>query len=268
MGTVAYVNGVRLKDTLRGFGDLISVAHFYNSDTLYGCNNESTSFEFYTLRYDSTGLHKVIEVPGLVYGSYQPDFHYKGTKAVTDNGRVIDLSTTPPSAFGAFMLTKTWSNFYQRACYDKALDLWCFAGWGFDNDSIYLERFHASNFLRKDFVRICKAGGNVKDILYLGDSSKYAISTQDSVLIIVDGYQTVTENPTSARPLTKPIKELRIYPNPTSDLIAIDYPAPVHVQVFNEAGGLMLDKKRQSQSRSKACHRRGIMCVAMTWRGR
>lgn len=242
-GINIYRNGIKLKDSISEYPSRVNVAHFYNSSILYGYDNQSSGFSFYTMVVDSNGV-KFANALETVFSGFNIDFTIHGNTAVSDNGKSIDVSVSPPHPLGTFQMSQNINSGYQqKVAYDPYQKLWCFASRSISYDTLYIQRFHESNFLLKDIIRIPNIRSDVSKMICWGDSTKLAISTLQGQFIIVNGLK----KNTSIIDLSSKSNELLIYPNPTSDESFIDYHKKVDITIFNTLGEIVLQESKTNK---------------------
>lgn len=183
-GVYLYDNGRVLHDSIGEYPYTISVAYFYSPSTIYGFNNVTTGFDFYTMHADSNGVRVLSDAPGLFSGFYD-NFFYSGQYAVSYSGTVADLSASP-SVVASFNLPQTANS----ACYDPYTHLACFAYSNVTSDSVYIARFNLTNFLQHDLLVLpisITGFGGVANLICWGDSTRLAFSTTDNQIVIING---------------------------------------------------------------------------------
>jgi hypothetical protein len=239
-----YQNGIKLRDSV-GWPTRMNVVQYYTPSVIYGYNNQSSGFNLYTMITDNNGVRLVNDI-GNLFDGFQIDFSIQGNTAVSDNGRALDISVSPPAALGTYQWFNSGPTLGSiRGCYDRHQDLWCFAGKGFGDDIVYIHRFYAGTFLRKDIIRIGRINSDVTRIVCWGDSTRLAISTEQGQMIIVNGEK--EDRPTGVSHINADHSQSSMHPNPASDMISFNYPDRLNISICNMLGEQVLQAQDVNQ---------------------
>jgi DNA-binding beta-propeller fold protein YncE len=110
-GVTIFDNGVpRAKSTQRHTGSNV-IEFSASAATLYGYNNETTGFDFFTMTVDATGLTTTAVVDSFdadFISGFGVDIRFAGDRIYTTTGRVID--PTLPAVVGRVALPSTFGN--------------------------------------------------------------------------------------------------------------------------------------------------------------
>lgn len=235
-----YSNGVKLPDTVNSIYITLDVIQFKTPSILFGYNNHTTSSEFTTNDVTPTGISVANYITTAFLNDFGIEFTINGNLALADNGRTVHLSQSPPVPGGWCNLLPNMGYGTKKACFDPYLDLLCIArrvnlpG----SDSIYIERFRRTNYLPYDVIRVSTSNSEVRKIINWGGAGKYAISTNDGKLIIVDA------TPTGLNEINE--AEISISPNPGNGIYSIRFPEynkhkNVRLEVYDSNGKRIID---------------------------
>ncbi|MBL0342897.1 MAG: hypothetical protein IPP71_19700 [Bacteroidetes bacterium] len=213
-----YSNGIKLTDTVNSIDFNIDVIQFKTPSLLFGYNNHTTGSEFTTKDVSPNGISVTNSINTAFSNSFGIEFTIHGNLALGDEGKTVHLSQSPPVPGGWCNPLPNMGYGTKKACFDPYLDLLCIArrvtlpG----SDSIYIERFRRTTYLPYDVIRVPTFNSEVRKIINWGGAGKYAISTNDGKLIIVDA------TPTSLNEINQ--AEIAVSPNPGNGIYTIRFP--------------------------------------------
>lgn len=235
-----YSNGVKLPDTVNSINYNIDVIQFKTPLLLFGYNNHTTGSEFTTNDISPSGISVANSINTAFLNAFGIEFTINGNLALGDNGRTVHLSQSPPVPGGWCNLLPNLGYGTTKACFDPYLDLLCVARWVTlpGPDSIYIERFRRTTYLPYDVIRVPAFNTEVRKIINWGGAGKYAISTNDGKLIIVDA------TPTSLNEINQ--AEISVSPNPGNGIYTIRFPEyhkhkSVRLEVYDLNGKRITD---------------------------
>jgi hypothetical protein len=236
-----YRDGIRLSDSINSYASVV-VLHHYTSSVLYGFDNMSSGYDFYTMRADDNGIRLINKV-GRIFTDDRADFSIVGNMAVSDYGKAVDLSVSPPASLGEFQRMFLWDLGISRGCYDPYQDLWCFASKKIGEDFLYIQRFDARTFLLRDVIRIYNVKSNIAKMVCWGGSTKLAVSTELGQLIIING----TTGSTGIQDAGADAKSLKMVPNPATHTISFDLPETLDITIYTMPGEQVLQARNINQ---------------------
>jgi len=228
MGVAIYSNGTKFSDTISYYPQTPDVVHFDTSQRLYGYENSSSGYRFFTMPVDTNGVSISSQLSYLFNGFYL-DFYIHNGMALSDNGTLLDLSGNSPSLLGVYKIPSGVGIERTKACFDPYLNLVCLARKSYWSDSISIYRYHANTFLKYDEIKIPGVKGDIIKLINWGDKTKYALATKEGKLIIVNGNFSTGTNMYKN-------ESLSVFPNPAIDHITISAPEMSELEIVNLDG--------------------------------
>lgn len=228
MGVAIYSNGVKYSDTISYYPQTPDVVHFNTSSRLYGYENSSSGYRFFTMPVDTNGVSIANQLSYLFNGFYL-DFYIHNGQALSDNGTLLDLTGDSPSLLGVYKIPSGVGIELTKACFDPYLNLVCFARKSYWDNTVTIYRFNADTFLKYDEIQLPGVTSDVTKIINWGDKTQYALGTKDGKLIIINGNFTTGTN-------TYKNESLSAFPNPAVDRITIIAPEKTELEIVNIDG--------------------------------
>lgn len=228
MGVAIYSNAVKYNDTISYYPRTPDLVHFDTSSQLYGYENSSSGYNFFTMAVKPTGV-SILNNLGYLFSGFSIDFYVHKGMALSDNGTLLDLTGGSPSLMGVYKIPTESGYGKIKACFDPYKNLVCFAMKGFWDNNIYIYRFNLNTFLKQDEIQISGVTGDVLKLINWGSESKYALSTKDGKLVIING-TFVTDTRTLKN------ENLSVYPNPATDQITIHSHEKSKLEILNSEG--------------------------------
>lgn len=110
--------------------------------------------------------------------------------ALSNNGSLIDISGDLPNPVGTCNVNASYDHI-RRAAFDPYEDLLCIAHRNSDlNDTLRIIRFNAQTLVAQDVIKVAVPGSGalqVNELLCWGPNGRYAISTSNGKLVIING---------------------------------------------------------------------------------
>jgi len=224
MGVAIYSNGKKLADTISYYPETPDVVHFDTSQRLYGYENSSSGYRFFTMPVDNNGV-KISNQLSYLFNGYYLDFCIHNRMALSDNGTLLDLTGDSPSLSGVYKIPAGIGIERIKACFDPYLNLVCFARKSYWSDTLSIYRYNTNTFLKYDEIKIPGINSDIIKLINWGDKTKYALATKDGKLIIVNGnFSTGIINKNES---------LSVYPNPAINQITINAPEKSELAIVN-----------------------------------
>lgn len=228
MGVAIYSNGEKYKDTISYYPQTPNVVHFDTSARLYGYENSSSGFRFFTMPVDSNGV-SISSALSYLFNGFNLDFYIHNGMALSDNGTLLDLTGNSPSLLGVYKIPDGVGIESVKACFDPYLNLVCLARKSYWADTLSIYRYNANTFLKYDEIKIPGIKSDINKFINWGDKTQYALSTKDGKLIIVNGnFSTGTT--------TYKNESLSVFPNPAANHITINAPENSELEIVNTDG--------------------------------
>lgn len=228
MGVAIYSNGKKYRDTISYYPQTPDVVHFDTSLRLYGYENSSSGYRFFTMPVDNNGV-SISSQLSYLFNGFNLDFYIHNGMALSDNGTLLDLTGNSPSLLGVYKIPSGVGIERTKACFDPYLNLVCFARKSYWNDTTSIYRYNVNTFLKYDEIKIPGVKGDIIKLINWGDKTKYALATKDGKLIIVNGnFSTGT--------IIYKNESLSVFPNPAIDHITINAPEKSELEILNIDG--------------------------------
>lgn len=195
---------------------------FKNDTTLFGYNNESSSFDFCKLVINADEV-SLVSTSGISSSNlFDLDFKYYNNNAYFTDGSVVDVTTVP-------YINGVFQDVNGPVVYDSYNNLVCFAY--SINGTTTFKRYNPYTFLSYDSLLIPNVVGKAKNLITCGNGC-YAFNTSDNKIIIIkNGSLGLNE-------IQK--RSISIYPNPTSDYIFVNSEIEINrIEILDLSGRMI-----------------------------